>query len=100
MFKHKMLTAVAIAILSAVCLLEAREARFWVFGSGTAQDDDKNSALSQASDAANDQINAECVGRVTSVERTGASCLGGSDGVPYTCLVFAKGLCEVHVPGR
>jgi hypothetical protein len=94
--KKTMLFAFTALMLSVACIMEAKEFRFWVFGSGTAQDSDRASAVSQATDSATQQINAGCIGTVETVEQTGTTCLGGNNETPYTCLVFAKGLCKVN----
>ena len=94
--KKKVLLA---TIALSVCLIaEARPFRFWVFASGNAQDSNRDSAVSEAYDNATQQANAICTGTIIQTERTGTSCLGGSDGVDYTCMVFVKGLCEVQLP--
>jgi hypothetical protein len=94
--KKRMLVGVAALTLAGAALLEAREVRFWVFGSGTAQDSNRSSAVSAAADSAEEQINAECAGSVEHVERTGTTCFGGDGDTPFTCLVFAKGMCELR----
>lgn len=80
--KKRMLIGVAAITLAGAAIMEARELRFWVFGSGTAQDSDRSSAVGAAADAAAQQINAECVGLVDHIEQTGTSCLGGDGDTP------------------
>jgi len=91
----KRILALTIAALSVIGIAEARFTTYWVFGSGTAQDEDRQSAISQAYDQATESANATCIGSVVEVERTGTSCLGGGDS-PFTCVVFVKAACQVH----
>lgn len=93
--KKRLLTIVALAA-SVVGLAEARTMTMWVFGSGTAQEDDRDSAMSEATDNATQQANAVCIGTVVNVEKTGNTCFGGGDN-PYTCMVFVKAACQVQV---
>lgn len=96
MMKRNIAAIAALAALSLVCSRQVRGSLSWVYGSGTAQDVNRKSAISQASDAAAEQINAGCAGNVVTVDRTGTNCLGGHDGSPSTCLVFARGICDAH----
>jgi hypothetical protein len=87
------LTALSI---SAIGIAGAAPVRFWCFGAGTARDGDRQSAISQAHDQAVDQANSACAGVVVNVARTGATCFGGDDDDPYTCMVTVKALCQIH----
>ena len=93
---RKTILAITALAVSLIAMAEAAPVRFWVFGSGSAQDPDKQSATSQAYDSAVDQANAICTGTVVQVERTSAFCLGGSDDSPFTCMVTVKALCQVR----
>ena len=92
--KKRMLTIVAL-VASVVGTAEARTFNMWVFGSGTAQSDDRESAVSEATDNATQQANAVCIGTVVDVVKTGTTCFGGGDN-PYTCMVFVKAACQVQ----
>jgi hypothetical protein len=93
--KKRLLTLVVLAA-SVVGVAEAKTITTWVFGGGTAQEDDRDSAVSEATDSANQQVNAICIGTVVNVEKTGTSCFGGGDN-PYTCMVFVKAACQLEV---
>jgi hypothetical protein len=94
---RKKILAIAIIAGSVIGMAYAAPYRFWVFGSGSARDTDKQSAISQAYDAAVDQTNGACSGVVVRVERTSATCFGGGgDDSPYNCLVTVKGLCQLR----
>jgi hypothetical protein len=94
--RRKILVITA-AMMSVIGVASAAASyRFWVFGAGSAQDADRQSASSQAYDSAVDQVNAACAGVVVNVERTSAACFGGDGDSPYTCMVTAKGLCQIH----
>ena len=92
--KKRMLTIVALAA-SVIGVAQARTINMWVFGSGTATEDDRGSAVSEATDNAVEQANAICIGTVVNVEKTGTTCFGGGDS-PYTCMVFVKAACQVQ----
>jgi hypothetical protein len=93
--KKKLITMVVLAA-SLIGVVEARTATVWVFGSGSAQEDDRDSAASDAADYATQQANALCTGEVVNVEKTGTTCFGGGDS-PYNCLVFVKAACQIQV---
>jgi hypothetical protein len=92
----KQILTIAALVASIVGVAEARELTLWVTGSGSAQESDRASAVSEATEAATEQANAVCIGEVVMVEPTGTSCLGGDGDVPYTCLVFVKAECHIH----
>jgi hypothetical protein len=94
MKKHVLTIAALVA--SAIGIAEARELTMWVSGSGTAQESDRASAVSEARETATEQANAVCIGEVVNVEATGTSCLGGDGDSPYTCMVFVKAECRIH----
>jgi hypothetical protein len=94
--KKRVFTIAALAA-SVIGIAEARNIRVWVNGSGTAQEDNRDSALSEATDAATKQANAICTGTVVDVEKTSTICFGGGDN-PYACTVFVKAACQL--PGR
>jgi hypothetical protein len=93
--KKRILTIVALGA-SIIGIAEARTFNFWVNGSGMATESDRDSAVSEASDNATQQVNAICPGTVTTVEKTGTMCLGGGDN-PYVCTVFVKANCQTQV---
>lgn len=93
---RKKILVTSILAISAVGIAEAASVRIWLFGAGTAQDRDRQSAISQAYDQAVDQTNAACTGAVVNVARTGATCFGGDDDSPQTCVVTVKALCQVR----
>ena len=93
--KKRLLAVVAVAA-SLLAVAEARTITTWVFGSGTAQEDDRDAAVSEATDQATQQANNTCMGMVVTVEKTGTTCFGGGDN-PYTCLVFVKAACQIQV---
>jgi hypothetical protein len=93
--KKRLLTIVAVAA-SLMAVAEARTITTWVFGSATAQEDDRDSAVSEATDQATQQANAICTGTVVAREKTGTTCFGGGDS-PYTCMVFVKAACQIQV---
>lgn len=93
--KKRLLTIVAVAA-SLIAVAEGRTITTWVFGGGTAQEDDRDTAVSEATDQATQQANAICIGTVVTVEKTGTSCFGGGDS-PYTCMVFVKAACQIQV---
>lgn len=92
--KKSILTA-AVLLASTIGIANAREITMWVSGSGTAQESDRASAVSEARETATEQANAVCIGEVVNVEPTGTSCFGGGDS-PYTCMVFVKAECRIH----
>jgi hypothetical protein len=92
--KKRILTIVALAA-SVIGSAEARTINMWVFGSGTAQEDERESAVDEATDNATQQANAVCVGTVVDVVKTGTTCFGGGDN-PYTCMVFVKAACQIQ----
>ncbi len=92
----KRILALVILMVSVFAVAEARTITMWLFGSGTAQEDDRDSAVSEATDNATQQVNAICVGTIVDVETTGTTCLGGGDS-PYTCMVFVKAACQAQV---
>ena len=92
----KQVLTIAVLAASIIGVAEAGNITMWVTGSGTAQERDRQSAVSQASDTATEQANAVCIGEVVRVERTGTSCLGGDGDSPYTCMVFVKAECRIH----
>lgn len=86
------------AVLSAVTLAGAMSVRVWVFGSGSASESDKGSAMSEAVDQATQQANAICTGVVVTTETTGNFCTSSSDGdgnAQYSCTAMVKALCQV-----
>ncbi len=93
--KKRILTIAALLSLT-IGIAEAKIFIYWVTGSGTAQENDRSAAVSEATDTATQQANAICTGEVGTVETTGTSCFGGGDNNPYTCLVFVKAECRVH----
>ena len=93
--KKRILTMVAL-VASAIGVAEARPITLWVFGSGSAQEDDRDSAVAEATDSAAQQANALCTGMVVNVEKTGTMCFGGGDN-PYNCMVFVKAACQIQV---
>jgi hypothetical protein len=93
--KKRMLAIVALAV-SVFSIAEARTITLWVFGSGTAQEDDRDAAVNEATDNATQQANAMCIGTVVNVEKTGTTCFGGGD-TPYNCMVFVKAACQAQV---
>ncbi len=93
MKKH--ILTIAALLASTIGIAGARELTLWVSGSGTAQESDRASAVSEATDTATQQANAVCIGEVVNVEPTGTSCFGGGDS-PYTCMVFVKAECRIH----
>jgi hypothetical protein len=93
--KKRLLTIVALAA-SVIGVAEARTITTYVFGSGTAQEGDRDSAVSEATDNATQSANAICIGTVVNVEKTGTTCFGGGDN-PYTCMVFVKATCQIQV---
>jgi len=86
----------AVVLASTIGIAGAKELTLWVNGSGTAQESDRSSAVSEATQAATEQANATCIGEVVNVEPTGTSCFGGDDNNPYTCMVFVKAQCRIH----
>ncbi len=94
MKKH--ILTIAALLASTIGIAEAREITLWVSGSGSAQESDRASAVSEATEAATEQANALCVGEVVTVEPTGTSCLGGDGDIPFTCLAFVKAECRIH----
>ena len=93
--KRRLLTLVAAAV-SLLAIAEARTITTYVFGSGTAQEDDRDAAVGEAAGQATQQANNSCMGMVVAVEKTGTTCFGGGDN-PYTCLVFVKAACQIQV---
>jgi hypothetical protein len=93
--KKRLLTIVALAA-SLMAAAEAKTITTWVFGGGTAQEDDRDAAMSEATDQATQEANATCIGTVVAVEKTGSTCFGGGDS-PYTCMVFVKAACQIQV---
>ena len=91
----KQIITMAALIASVIGVAEARPMTLWVFGSGTAQGDDRMSAISDATDTATQQANAACFGTVVDVVKTGTTCFGGGDN-PYTCMVFVKAACQLQ----
>jgi hypothetical protein len=89
------LLIIAALLASTVGIAGAREITLWVSGAGTAQESDRTSAVSEATETATEQANAVCIGEVVNVEPTGTSCFGGGDS-PYTCMVFVKAQCRIH----
>lgn len=86
------------AVLSAVTLAGAMTVQVWVFGSGSASESDRGSAMSEAVDQATQQANATCVGMVVTTETTGSFCTTSSDGdgnTQYSCTAMVKSLCQV-----
>ena len=92
--KKRMLTIICLAA-SVFAVAEAATITIWTFGGGTAQEDDRDAAVSEALDQATQQANAACMGTVVNVEKTGTTCFGGGDS-PYTCTVFVKAACKIH----
>ena len=92
----KQILTIAALLASIVGVAEARELTLWVTGGGTAQESDRASAVSEATDSATQQANALCIGEVVTVETTGTSCLGGDGDNPYTCMAFVKAECRIH----
>lgn len=92
--KKRMLTIICLAA-SLMAVAEAAGITIWTFGGGTAQEADRASAVSEATDQATQQANAVCTGTVVNVETTGTTCFGGGDS-PYTCTVFVKAACRIH----
>jgi len=92
----KRMLALVVLVVSAFSVAEARTITIWLFGSGTAQEDDRDAAVNEASDNATQQVNAMCVGTVVDVEKTGTTCVGGGD-MPYSCMVFVKAACQAQV---
>jgi len=86
----------AALLASTFAIAEARELTLWVTGGGTAQESDRASAVSEATQTATEQANATCIGEVVAVEPTGTSCFGGDGDSPYTCMVFVKAECRIH----
>lgn len=70
----------------------------WVTGSGSATENDRGSADSEALDQATNQVNAECVGEIDTVEKTSDSCVtfDGDSSTSYACSVTVKAKCVVR----
>ncbi len=84
--------------LSAVTLAAAMSVQVWVFGSGSATESDRGSAMSEAVDQATQQANAICTGVVVTTETTGSFCTTSDDGngnMQYSCTAMVKSLCQV-----
>jgi hypothetical protein len=94
MKKH--ILTIAALLASTIGVAEARELTIWITGGGTAQESDRGSAVSEATEQATEQANATCIGEVVNVEPTGTSCFGGDGDSPYTCMVFVKAECRIH----
>jgi len=94
MKKH--ILTIAALLASVVGIGEAKELTLWVTGGGTAQESDRASAGSEATESATEQANELCIGEVVRVDTTGTSCLGGDGDNPYTCMVFVKAECLIH----
>jgi len=92
--KRHILTFAALLSFT-IGIAQARDITLWVTGSGTAQEADQASAVSEATQAATEQANAICIGVVEVVEPTGTSCFGGGDS-PYSCVVVVKAECQIH----
>lgn len=92
----KRILALVILVMSAFTIAEARTITIWLFGSGSAQEDDRDTAVNEATDNATQQVNAMCVGTVVDVEKTATTCFGGGD-TSYNCLVFVKAACQAQV---
>jgi hypothetical protein len=92
----KYILTIAALLASTIGVAGARELTLWVSGSGTAQESDRASAVSEATDQATQMANATCIGEVVNVEPTGTSCFGGDNDSPYTCMVFVKAECRIH----
>jgi len=97
------LAAVAVLVTIPIVARAQREREpviLWLSGSGSATENDRGSADSEALNQATSQVNAECVGEVEIVETTSDNCVtlgGGGDTPPsYSCVVLVKGKCVVH----
>jgi len=78
----KSILTIAVLLASTIGVAGAKELTLWVTGGGTAQESDRASAVSEATEAATEQANALCIGEVVNVEPTGTSCLGGDGDSP------------------
>jgi hypothetical protein len=99
--RHKLL--VLPVVLSVVTLAAAITVRVWVFGTGSATEPDRSSAMSEATDQATQQANATCTGVVVTNETTGSFCTTSSDDdgtTQYACTAMVKALCEIQGRGR
>jgi len=70
----------------------------WMQESGDATEADRGSAVSEATDAATDRLNRDCVlGTIVEVAKISTSCDKQDDGdgnAQYSCHVTEKGLCK------
>jgi hypothetical protein len=73
-------------------------------GSGSATESDRQSAMDEATETAQNWANSTCIGTVTNTNTTSSSCIKlGSDednNVTYTCMVTVKATCEIQYRGR
>ena len=94
------LAALALLIISSIAASAQQKPPFvwWLFGNGSATENDRASADSEALDQATDQVNSACVGDVEAVVKTGDSCVstGGEDTPSFTCTVIVKGKCLIN----
>jgi len=91
--RKKILVMTAMAA-SVIGIAEAKPFFMTVLGTGVVQDSDHDSAASQAADAAVQNANNSCAGRVIRTIKSPAICFGGGDN-PYTCTVIVTATCQI-----
>lgn len=90
--------AVAMALAASVgALAKSRDVRIYVYDHGAGTDSVRPAALQLAFDAAKVRAGAQCAGAIVSVEEIRRDCYGGRPGVPYTCIVRARAVCEDQI---
>jgi uncharacterized protein YbjQ (UPF0145 family) len=107
MTKMRVLTLVTAMTVISAAALSAQQLRTLVtytFGNGSATEADRNQALDEATQNAQNWANSACIGTVTNTNTTSSSCIKtGSEednNAQYTCMVSVKAQCETQYRGR
>jgi hypothetical protein len=102
--KQFLTLAMAFVMSATVAIAQTRTITIYVSGSGSASESDRQQAMDEATQQAQNWANSSCIGIVVNTNTTSQSCvkLGSEDqnDVSYTCMVTVKAACQIESRGR
>src|SRR5579875_2470647 len=106
MFTTKRVIAMAMAVVLSATVAGAQTRTMTTYdsGSGSASEPDRQQAMDEATQQAQNWANSSCIGMVVNTKTTSQNCLklGSEDdgNVTYTCMVVVKAECQIEYRGR
>ncbi len=103
-FFKAVVLSLSLIVPSTMAIAQEKTMTTYTTGSGSATESDRQSAMDEATQTAQNWANSTCIGTVTTTNTTSANCikLGSDDqnNVTYTCMVTVKATCEIQYRGR